>query len=102
MLNIHPTKTEIKFQQDKDVYAILKAAVKRALGKYSVAPSLDFDKEPAFDLPLSKLNDTPVQPQIKVDPNYNPFRLERESNSPSFSGGSTQQMHSFNSKPIFK
>ena len=44
-VNIHPTKTEIKFQHDKDVYAILRAAVKRALGKYSVAPSLDFDKQ---------------------------------------------------------
>ena len=94
-VNIHPTKTEIKFQHDKDVYAILRAAVKRALGKYSVAPSLDFDKEPACDLPLSKLGDTPVQPQIKVDPNYNPFRIEREKSSTSFSSGGSQQMHSF-------
>ncbi|MBK7963870.1 MAG: DNA mismatch repair endonuclease MutL [Bacteroidetes bacterium] len=96
-VNIHPTKTEIKFQQDKDVYAILKAAVKRALGRFSVAPSLDFDKEPAFDLPLSKLNDIPVAPQIKVDPNYNPFRLEREKAAVSLSTGSSQPLHSFRS-----
>lgn len=76
-VNIHPTKTEIKFQHERDVYAILKAAVKRALGKYSVAPSLDFENEPSFDLPLSKLNDVPVQPQIRVNPNYNPFHLEK-------------------------
>ncbi|MBL7923554.1 MAG: DNA mismatch repair endonuclease MutL [Bacteroidia bacterium] len=74
-VNIHPTKTEIKFQHDKDVYAILKAAVKRALGRYSVAPSLDFENEPAFDLPLSKMNEVPVQPRIRINPHYNPFRL---------------------------
>lgn len=94
-VNIHPTKTEIKFQQDKEVYAILKAAVKRALGRFSVAPSLDFDKEPAFDLPLSKLNDVPLPPQIKVDPNYNPFRLERENTAASFLSGTAQPMRSF-------
>lgn len=77
-VNIHPTKTEIKFQHDKDIYQILRAAIKRALGKYSVAPSLDFDQEPAFDLPLSKLNEQPVPPRIQVNPNYNPFRQEEQ------------------------
>ncbi|MBK9401522.1 MAG: DNA mismatch repair endonuclease MutL [Bacteroidetes bacterium] len=76
-VNIHPTKTEIKFQHDKEIYAIIKAAVKRALGRFSVAPSLDFEQEPAFDLPLSKLSEMPVQPQIRINPNYNPFRQEQ-------------------------
>jgi DNA mismatch repair protein MutL len=76
-VNIHPTKTEIKFQHDKDVYAILRAAVKRALGRYSVAPSLDFEQEPAFDLPLSKLSETPVQPRVQINPNYNPFQTDK-------------------------
>lgn len=76
-VNIHPTKTEIKFQHDKEIYAIIRASVKRALGKFSVAPSLDFEKEPAFDLPLSKLTEMPVQPQIRLNPDYNPFRQER-------------------------
>ena len=85
-VNIHPTKTEIKFQHDRDVYAIIRAAVKRALGRYSVAPSLDFEQEPAFDVPLSKLNELPVQPQIRVNPNYNPFRKEEsEKTTASFS-----------------
>ena len=76
-VNIHPTKTEIKFQHDKDVYAILRAAVKRALGRYSVAPSLDFEQEPAFDLPLSKLSEMPVQPRVQINPNYNPFQTDK-------------------------
>lgn len=80
-VNIHPTKTEIKFQHDKDIYAILRAAVKRALGRYSVAPSLDFEQEPAFDLPLSKLNEVPVQPRVQINPNYNPFQTEKASSA---------------------
>ncbi len=75
-VNIHPTKTEIKFQDDKSVYAILRAAIKRALGRFSIAPSLDFDQERSFDIPLDKFNSIPVQPGIKVDPNYNPFRSD--------------------------
>jgi DNA mismatch repair protein MutL len=78
-VNIHPTKTEIKFQHDKDIYAILRAAVKRALGRYSVAPSLDFEQEPAFDLPLSKLGEMPVQPRVQINPNYNPFQTDKPS-----------------------
>lgn len=80
-VNIHPTKTEIKFQHEKDVYQILRAAVKRALGKYSLAPSLDFNQEPAFDLPLSKLNEIPVQPKIRLNPDYNPFKQESKENA---------------------
>lgn len=80
-VNIHPTKTEIKFQHEKDVYAILRAAVKRALGKYSVAPSLDFEREPTFDLPLDKLSQPPVTPTIRVNPDYNPFKASHGSPS---------------------
>ncbi len=79
-VNIHPTKTEIKFEDEKSVYAILRAAVKRALGKFSIAPSLDFDQERAFDVPLDKLNAIPIQPVIKVNPNYNPFKPETSFN----------------------
>jgi len=75
-VNIHPTKTEIKFSHEKDIYPILRAAVKRSLGKYSIAPSLDFDREPAFDLPLKKLGEDPVMPSIRINPDYNPFRKE--------------------------
>ena len=75
-VNIHPTKTEIKFEDEKSVYAIMRAAVKRALGKFSIAPSLDFEQERSFDIPLEKLETLPNAPVIKVNPHYNPFRAD--------------------------
>lgn len=77
-VNIHPTKTEIKFSYDKDIYAILRSAVKRAIGRFSVAPSLDFEQEPSFEVPLAKLDQIPRQPEIRINPNYNPFRTGEE------------------------
>jgi len=75
-INIHPTKTEIKFDDDRSVYAIVRAAVKRSLGQFSVAPVLDFERETNFDLPYSMRN-APVQvPTIDIDSSYNPFRRE--------------------------
>ena len=75
-INIHPTKTEIKFDDDRAVYAIVRAAVKRSLGQFSVAPVLDFEREPQFDLPYS-MKQAPVQaPAIEVNTHYNPFRTE--------------------------
>ncbi len=73
-INIHPTKTEIKFDDERSVYAIIRAAVKRALGKFSVTPSLDFDQENAFNIPVSMYQSTPKSPEIRVDPTFNPFR----------------------------
>ncbi|MFM7023838.1 MAG: DNA mismatch repair endonuclease MutL [Flavobacteriales bacterium] len=76
-INIHPTKTEIKFEDEKSVYAIVRATVKQALSKYSVSPSLDFERETLFDnAPEPKMGDVIQAPKIKVDPNYNPFRDE--------------------------
>lgn len=82
-INVHPTKTEIKFEDDKAVYAILRASVKRSLGKYSVAPTLDFNQETTFNLPLSKLSEIPVPPQIKVNVGFNPFKTSSEIKFPS-------------------
>lgn len=79
-INIHPTKTEIKFEDEYAIYAVLRAAVKHALGQYNVTPSLDFDQNPdwAF-IPSAPSNGTIKSPEIKVDRNYNPF--ETPSNS---------------------
>jgi DNA mismatch repair protein MutL len=73
-INIHPTKTEIKFEEERSVYSIVRAAVKRSLGQYSVSPSLDFEQERSFDIPHAMRFETPRQPAIQVDPTYNPFR----------------------------
>ena len=73
-VNVHPTKTEIKFEEDRNIYMIILSAVKQTLGKYNVMPSLDFDQETSFDLPYSMKNQPVVEPEIKVNPMYNPFQ----------------------------
>lgn len=71
-INIHPTKTEIKFEDEKAIYAIIRSCVKRALGLHNIAPSLDFERDPSFDTFQS--SDKKVKtPTIKVDTSYNPF-----------------------------
>ncbi len=72
-VNVHPTKTEIKFEEDRFIYSILKSSVKQALGKYNISPTLDFERETGFDLPYDMRNQDPKEPQIKVDTSYNPF-----------------------------
>lgn len=74
-INIHPTKTEIKFDDEKALYAILRATVKHSLGQYSIAPVLDFNRDSTLDTPydFSKKTSNPSMPKIIVDPTFNPF-----------------------------
>lgn len=72
-VNVHPTKTEIKFEDDKYIYSLLKSTVRLSLGKFNIAPSLDFEQETSFDLPWEYKNKPVVEPSIQVNPNYNPF-----------------------------
>ena len=72
-INIHPTKTEIKFEDERSIYAIIRTAVKQALGKNNISPSLDFDQESTFNVPLLRSTDTIKAPTIKVNRDYNPF-----------------------------
>ena len=81
-VNVHPTKTEIKFEEDRYIYSILNSSVRQALGKYNIFPTLDFERDTAFDLPSSFRNNEPIEPQIKINPFYNPFEnTSRNSNS---------------------
>ena len=74
-INIHPTKTEIKFDNEKDLYAILKATIKHSIGQYSVAPVLDFNRDATLDTPYHLTNNTKgTTPKIAVDPTFNPFK----------------------------
>lgn len=75
-VNVHPTKTEIKFEEDKYIYSILVSSIRLALGKYNIAPTLDFEREQSFDLPYNMHSQPVIQPQIQVNPNYNPFTTE--------------------------
>lgn len=72
-INIHPTKTEVKFTDDKTVYMLLVSAIKRALGKANAAPSLDFETETSIHLDVPPANKIYTQPPISYNTNYNPF-----------------------------
>lgn len=73
-VNVHPTKTEIKYQDEKSIYAIIRSAVKRSLGQYNITPTLDFDQETGFSHLISqKSPDEIVPPQINFNPSFNPF-----------------------------
>ena len=79
-INIHPTKTEVKFQDDRAIYAILHAAVKRSIGKSQLSPSLDFEQETAIHIPPASSGQPIRMPQIQVNHGFNPFEdSERKS-----------------------
>ena len=75
-INIHPTKTEIKFDDEHALYAILRSAIKHSLGQFNVAPILDFDRDPNLDTPYQYQNKTAEYPTIQVDRSFNPFADE--------------------------
>jgi DNA mismatch repair protein MutL len=78
-INVHPTKTEIKYQDEKSIYAIIRSAVKRSLGKYNITPTLDFDQENSIGhLITPKPFDEIVQPSIAFNPDFNPFANEKK------------------------
>lgn len=74
-VNIHPTKTEIKFENEREIWSIISIAVKEALGKFNVAPSIDFDTTDSIDIPVAggSGNAIPEMPKVTFNPNYNPF-----------------------------
>ncbi|MET2985432.1 DNA mismatch repair endonuclease MutL [Aureibaculum conchae] len=81
-INIHPTKTEIKFDNEQALYAILRSTIKHSLGQYNVAPVLDFNRDETLDVPYSFKDKTSVAtPKIKVNPSFNPFESEIGSKS---------------------
>lgn len=74
-INIHPTKTEVKFEDEKAIYAFLRSSVKKSLGQFNIAPSLDFDQEDhLLNIPLKPSDGIIKQPTITVNPNFNPFK----------------------------
>ena len=81
-INIHPTKTEIKFEEEHSIYAILRSAVKHSLGVFQVAPTLDFEQNTALDVPYAFKEKTPTPPPIEVDSSFNPFHTPTQSLKP--------------------
>src|SRR5699024_11167400 len=78
-INIHPTKTEIKFDDEHAIYAILRSAVKHSLGQFNVAPSLDFNRDSDLDTPYEYARKRPEAPKIEVDRSFNPFKNDSDS-----------------------
>jgi DNA mismatch repair protein MutL len=76
-VNIHPTKTEIKFEDERSIWQIIHATVRESLGRFNVAPSLDFDNEGIIDIPVFSGNrGLPDPPGIRINTSYNPFAGE--------------------------
>jgi DNA mismatch repair protein MutL len=80
-INIHPTKTEIKFDDEHSLYAILRSSIKHSLGQFNVAPVLDFERDPNLDTPYEYHGKNAEFPTIQVDSNFNPFSNEKPSKS---------------------
>jgi DNA mismatch repair protein MutL len=72
-INIHPTKTEIKFDDESALYAILRASIKHSLGQFNVAPVLDFERDSNLDTPYHYKDLEGAVPTIQVDSTFNPF-----------------------------
>ena len=91
-VNIHPTKTEIKFADEQTIFQILMASVREALGKFSLAPQIDFDTSGTIDIPLPSTQ--PVErPQVTIDPTYNPFHTRQQYNAPATPVNSWDQLY---------
>jgi DNA mismatch repair protein MutL len=76
-INIHPTKTEVKFDNEHAIYSILRSSVKHSLGQFNVSPVLDFNKDSSMDTDYKQHKSGPKIPSIDVDRNFNPFEDEQ-------------------------
>ncbi len=83
-VNIHPTKTEIKFQDEQAIWQIVLAAVRETLGKHSAIPTIDFDTENKPDIPCFNPNVSYAPPTVDFDPTYNPFEVEEKTEKPAY------------------
>ncbi|HNX89713.1 MAG TPA: DNA mismatch repair endonuclease MutL [Paludibacteraceae bacterium] len=77
-VNVHPSKTEIKFENEQAIWSILLASVKEALGKFQVMPPLDFDQDDSPEIPVLDSHTAIRPPGTHFDPSYNPFRLSSQ------------------------
>ena len=83
-VNIHPTKTEIKFENEQEIWSIIVAAVRDALGKFNAVPTIDFDVEGRPDIPTFQIGNVASvkAPRVQVNSKFNPFNSHNESRKP--------------------
>ena len=80
-INIHPTKTEIKFEDEQAIFQIIQASIREALGKFNIVPSIDFDEDTSLEIPVANQDSTEVgMPMIKVNHEFNPFEADSSYN----------------------
>ena len=88
-VNIHPTKTEIKFEDEQQIFSMVAAAVRDTVGIFNDVPTFDFDTQERPDIPVFSPDDTITAPKVQYNPTYNPFKEERSSlDDPSLAGSS--------------
>lgn len=101
-INIHPTKTEIKFFDEKSLYSILRSSVKRSLGIYNITPSINFDLEQHIEIPLPDKNTVPSPPTLRLNnPHFNPFTT-KDSERNSVVQKSMLDLRQFNNKAYWE
>ncbi len=88
-INIHPTKTEIKFDDEQSIYAILRASIKHSLGQFNVSPILDFERDSNLDTPYEYSKKDADVPVVEFDTSFNPFKQSNEK---------PRQQHSYQKK----
>jgi len=86
-VNIHPTKTEIKFENEQAIWQILLAAVKEAVGRFNDIPSIDFDTEGKPDIPVFDPHSGTKAPKVEINPSFNPFKQTAQTQKPSVPEG---------------
>lgn len=94
-VNIHPTKTEIKFEEEKAIFAIINSAVKQSIGKHNISPSIDFEPENSFNVLPPKQNQEIRAPKTTVNSSFNPFKKETNT-------GQTEALEDFYSNIQFE
>ncbi len=90
-INIHPTKTEIKFEDEPSMWKILNASVRETLGKFNMVPSIDFNQTDGIDIPVFDKNEEVPLPMVQVNPDFNPFEMNAPSPSRGRSSAVTPQ-----------
>ena len=90
-INIHPTKTEVKFEDEQSLYTIIRSTVKHSLGQFSIAPTLDFTKDARLEVPYAYQSKAVQPPEIEVDSSYNPFHAPLVTKKTAFESGTQQR-----------